>query len=196
MNYKNYRSAKIEWAFYGGPVIGESAIKHLNEIGPKVSHIYEVFNEGPWRVSTLEVRISWPYEVANDKAHGKWLLYLEELPTVQSKDYVIRYITLFKIEIIHAHRADCNLLALGEGECILPSGHVVNPLKLQDSISYDDIDVFQSAASTPPTLYNHTNHVRTTRDTEKVVNTRTIIDKDGHRRQVVSMVSSNSNVTI
>ena len=153
-------SAKIEWAFYGGPVIGESAIKHLNEIGPKVSHIYEVFNEGPWRVSTLEVRISWPYEVANDKAHGKWLLYLEDLPTVQTS---------------------------GDAECSLPSGHVVNPLKLQDSISYDDIDVFPSAASTPPTLYNHTNHVRTTRDTEKVVNTRTIIDKDGHRRQVVSM---------
>ena len=153
-------SAKIEWAFYGGPVIGESAIKHLNEIGPKVSHIYEVFNEGPWRVSTLEVRISWPYEVANDKAHGKWLLYLEDLPTVQTS---------------------------GDAECSLPSGHIVNPLKLQDSISYDDIDVFPSAASTPPTLYNHTNHVRTTRDTEKVVNTRTIIDKDGHRRQVVSM---------
>ncbi|XP_076618885.1 multiple edematous wings isoform X2 [Colletes latitarsis] len=153
-------SAKIQWAFYGGPVIGESAVKHLNEVGPKVSHIYEVFNEGPWRVSSLEIRISWPYEVANDKAHGKWLLYLEELPTVK---------------------------ALGDGECILPPEHVVNPLKLQDSISYDDMDVFQSAVSTPPTLYNHTNHVRTRRDTEKVVNTRTIIDKDGHRRQIVSM---------
>ena len=144
----------------------------------------------------MEVRISWPYEVANDKAHGKWLLYLEDLPTVQSKDYIIRYITLCKIEITHAHRGYCNLLASGDAECSLPSGHVVNPLKLQDSINYDDIDVFQSAASTPPTLYNHTNHVRTTRDTEKVVNTRTIVDKDGHRRQVVSMVSSNANVTI
>ncbi|XP_017787536.1 PREDICTED: integrin alpha-PS1 [Habropoda laboriosa] len=154
-------SAKIQWAFYGGPVIGESAIKYLNEVGPKVSHVYEVFNEGPWRVSSLEVRISWPYEVANDKAHGKWLLYLEELPTVQ---------------------------ALGDGECILPPGQVVNPLKLQDSISYDDLDVFQSVVSTPTTLsHNHTNHIRTRRDTEKVVNTRTIIDKDGHRHQVVSM---------
>lgn len=47
--------------------------------------MYEVFNEGPWRVSSLEVRISWPYEVANDKAHGKWLLYLEEIPIVQGK---------------------------------------------------------------------------------------------------------------
>lgn len=78
-----YRNAKTQWAFYGGPVIGESAIKYLNEVGPKVSHIYEIFNEGPWKVSTVEVRISWPYEVANDKAHGKWLLYMEEMPTIQ-----------------------------------------------------------------------------------------------------------------
>lgn len=51
--------------------------------------MYEVFNEGPWRVSSLEVRISWPYEVANDKAHGKWLLYLEEIPIVQGKTLFI-----------------------------------------------------------------------------------------------------------
>ncbi|XP_011869361.1 PREDICTED: integrin alpha-PS1 isoform X2 [Vollenhovia emeryi] len=153
-------SAKTQWAFYGGPVVGESAIKHLNEVGPKVSHIYEVFNEGPWKVSTVEVRISWPYEVANDKTHGKWLLYMEEMPTIQ---------------------------ALGDGECILPPGHVVNPLKLQDNTNLDDIDsIIQS--STPSTiLYNHTNHIRTTRDTEKVVNTRTIVDKDGHRHRVVAM---------
>lgn len=78
---------------------------------------------------------------------------------------------------------------MGDGECILPPGQVVNPLKLQDSISYDDIDVFQSVMSTPATLiHNYTNQMRIRRDTEKVVNTRTIIDKDGHRYQIVSMV--------
>ncbi|XP_078051152.1 multiple edematous wings [Augochlora pura] len=154
-------SAKIPWVYYGGPVVGESAIKHLNEVGPKVSHIYQVFNEGPWRVSTLEVRISWPYEVANDKAHGKWLLYLEEMPSVQ---------------------------ALGGGVCTLPPDHEVNPLKLQDSAaSYDDIKMFQFPISTPPTIHNDTNYARMKRDTEKVVNTRTLIDNDGHRRQIVSM---------
>lgn len=65
--------------------------------------MYEVFNEGPWRVSSLEVHISWPYEVANDKAHGKWLLYLEELPTVQGKISFYTNLTcfyiLFNIEI-------------------------------------------------------------------------------------------------
>ncbi|KYN02758.1 Integrin alpha-PS1 [Cyphomyrmex costatus] len=154
-------SAKTQWAFYGGPVVGESAIKYLNEVGPKVSHIYEIFNEGPWKVSTVEVRISWPYEVANDKAHGKWLLYMEEIPTIQ---------------------------ALGEGECILPPGYVVNPLKLQDNINLDDIDNIMQSSTPSIVLYNHTNHIRTTRDTEKVVNTRTIVDKDGHRHRVVAML--------
>ncbi|XP_012263310.2 integrin alpha-PS1 isoform X2 [Athalia rosae] len=156
-------SAKTQWAFYGGPVVGESAIKHLNEVGPRVSHVYEVFNEGPWKVSSVEVRISWPYEVANDKPHGKWLLYLEELPTVQ---------------------------ALGGGECSLPPGHSVNPLKLQGSFGLDDMETLFPTSTAVPNMKNypnHTNSIRDRRDTEKVVNTKTTIDKDGHRHQVVSM---------
>ncbi|KAG7208526.1 hypothetical protein KM043_014745 [Ampulex compressa] len=154
-------SAKIQWAFYGGEVIGESAIKSLSEIGPKATHTYEVFNEGPWRVSSLEVRISWPYEVANDKAHGKWLLYLDELPTVQ---------------------------VLGDGICTLPPGHVVNPLNLKDGYALDDSEsIMQSTPPSPAVQRNHTDHLRARRDTEKVVNTRTFIDKDGHRHHVVSM---------
>lgn len=85
-----------------------------------------------------------------------------------------------------------NNLALGEGECILPLGHVVNPLRLQDNINLDDTDdilhTHPSHTTSFPILYNHTNHIRITRDTEKVVNTRTIIDKDGHRHRVVTMV--------
>ena len=63
-------------------MVGESSIKKLEEIGPKVSYIYEIFNDGPWKVSSLDVVISWPFEVANDKTQGKWLLYLEETPLV------------------------------------------------------------------------------------------------------------------
>ena len=82
-------------AHYGGPVIDESAIKHLNEVGPKVLHIYQVFNEGPLKVERLEVHIAWPYKVAKDKPHDKWLLYLEEIPTVQGIFYTILY-TMYK----------------------------------------------------------------------------------------------------
>ncbi|XP_015598210.1 integrin alpha-PS1 isoform X2 [Cephus cinctus] len=154
-------SAKTQWVVYGGPAIGESAIKQLNEIGPKVSHIYVVYNEGPWKVSSVEVRISWPYEVANDKPHGKWLLYLEEMPTVE---------------------------ALGDGECTLSPGFEANPLKLQGSLGPDDLGPLYPLSTTPPSdLRNETNFVRRRRDTEKIVNTHTIVDKEGHKHQVVSM---------
>lgn len=81
-----------------------------------------------------------------------------------------------------------NNLTLADGECTLPSGYVINPLKLQDSINFDDTESILQSSTRPTILYNHTNHIRTTRDTEKVVNTRTIIDKDGHRHRVVAMV--------
>lgn len=74
-------------------------MKHLNDIGPRVFHTYEIYNAGPWKVSTVDVIISWPYEVANDKAHGKWLLYLEEIPMVQGKNKnsgILLYRVLYK----------------------------------------------------------------------------------------------------
>ncbi|XP_063973900.1 integrin alpha-PS1 isoform X1 [Diachasmimorpha longicaudata] len=155
-------SAKTQWAYYGGEVVGESAIKRLDQVGPKVSHIYEVFNEGPWKVRTVEVFISWPYEVANDKPHGKWLLYLEDKPIVSHS-----------------------------GECFLPAGFKENPLDLLRSSSYEDLDPLYNTGDTAPAAYwrNRTtgNRVRERRDTEKVVNTRTVVDDDGHRHQVVSM---------
>ncbi|XP_050701483.1 integrin alpha-PS1-like isoform X4 [Eriocheir sinensis] len=71
-----------EQVFYGGEVVGESAIKHFDEIGMEVTHKYSVENGGPWRVDELQVEILWPYQVENGKAEGKWLLYMTEHPTV------------------------------------------------------------------------------------------------------------------
>ena len=77
----------------------------------------------------------------------------------------------------------------------MSAGHSVNPLKLQGSVTLEDLDPLFSSSLihnvNPPSNYyrNRTrNHIRERRDTEKVVNTRTIIDKDGHRHQAVSMV--------
>jgi len=68
--------------FYGGKVVGESAIKFLNEIGPRVIHKYEVWNAGPWKASFFNVDIWWPYQVENEKPQGKWLLYPESAPVL------------------------------------------------------------------------------------------------------------------
>lgn len=42
------------------------------EIGPLVTHVYSVINEGPAAISETEVFIIWPYALFNDED----LLYL------------------------------------------------------------------------------------------------------------------------
>jgi len=64
-------------------VRGESAMEHLDDIGERVMHTYHIFNQGPWKVGSLEVHIEWPFQVANNRPQGKWLLYLEDIPTVE-----------------------------------------------------------------------------------------------------------------
>lgn len=95
--------ARPEQSFYGGAVRGESAMRHLEDIGPAVRHTFQIYNDGPWRAPYLEVYIQWPHQVANDKAQGKWLLYLEAEPTVEGA---------------------------GGGECEAMKPDAINPLKL------------------------------------------------------------------
>lgn len=188
--FRYFRSAKVAWSSYGGPIIGESAIKKLVDVGPKVVHVYQVFNDGPWKVNSLDVVISWPYEVANDKPHGKWLLYLEETPVMQGKEIVNSAYNRCNVEkkIVQLLIIATILCYLDGIECQVPQGRV-NPLNLLGSIGMEDIDPLFPAKTNPSIETNQTNHVRRRRDTEKVVTTKIIIDKDGHRKSVVSMVN-------
>ena len=94
-----------EAVFFGSPgasLRGESAMQDVAEIGPLVDHRYIVKNYGPSMVDVLTVRISWPFQVENNRAQGKWLLYLTSHPLVKN----------------------------GAGSCRLPPGHFPNPLNL------------------------------------------------------------------
>lgn len=73
---------------------GESAIKFVEEIGNKVIHHYNIYNYGTWNITNLRVEFEWPYQVANDKVQGKWLLYLDEPPVIEStiSVYHFRYL--------------------------------------------------------------------------------------------------------
>ena len=73
------------------------------------------------------------------------------------------------------------------GDCHVPSGQV-NPLNLQGSIGMEDIDPLFPQKPSVPFELNQTHHLRRKRYTEKVVMTTIIMDKDGHRHQVVTMV--------
>ncbi|XP_042235673.1 integrin alpha-PS1-like isoform X1 [Homarus americanus] len=75
-------SVTPEQAFYGGEVVGESAIVKVEQIGQEVIHKYVIDNRGPWRVNELQVEILWPYQVENNKEKGKWLLYMTDVPVV------------------------------------------------------------------------------------------------------------------
>lgn len=58
--------------------------KYCDEIGPRVMHTYQVFNNGPWKVSNLEVLVNWPFRIAN---YNNWLLYLDETPVVEGQQW-------------------------------------------------------------------------------------------------------------
>lgn len=180
--------AQPEQSFYGGEVRGESAMGSLDDIGTAVTHTYQIYNDGPWKAPYLEVNILWPHQVANDKPQGKWLLYLEDRPTIEGG---------------------------GGGECDLQTnGAIFNPLQLQRtsvvasqiadlqpmkysrlvnmnktvSISASSIDAADGKSEFAKlTAAPQMNRVK--RDRAMIIRPERLVDKDGKKTDVVNMVS-------
>ncbi|KAL1137846.1 hypothetical protein AAG570_009542 [Ranatra chinensis] len=155
--------ARPEQVFYGGEVKGESAMVYKDDIGSRILHTYQIVNQGPWRVGPLELHIEWPFQVANNKPLGKWLLYMDDRPYVE---------------------------AISGGECFMLPGQV-NPLGLQNRPGFFDSPLESKPTPAPP-LNSTTNSPITTRrkrDLEMVVRPEQIVDGDGHRHDVVYMVT-------
>ena len=55
----------------------------MSDIGNKITHTFQITNDGPWQVEEMDVIIDWPYQLASgsDAAHGG-LLYLTEEPEI------------------------------------------------------------------------------------------------------------------
>lgn len=174
-----------EQSFYGGEVRGESAMKNVEDIGNVVQHSYQIYNDGPWRVPYLNVRIKWPYQVANDKQKGKWLLYLEDGIRIEG--------------------------STAGGECNLEHPHQINPLKLKRqsqqlnlapmelidyksyfakltnksySVNGESSDKYNEAKKDDGG--NVLNRVR--RDHAVIIRAERLIDKDGKKTDIVNMV--------
>lgn len=179
-----------EQSFYGGEIVGESGMEYLEDIGGSVQHTYQIYNDGPWRVPFLNVKILWPHQVANDKEKGKWLLYLEEKPLIEGD---------------------------GGGECLPESVTHVNPLDLKhkpkavnvhepaelfDYRSFSMVgnksqnyvgrssekngDAVPSSKSTGSSTLN-----RVRRDRAVVIRAERLVDKDGKKHDIVNMVNFN-----
>lgn len=176
-----------EQSFYGGEIVGESGMDHLDDIGSTVQHTYQIYNDGPWRVPYLSVRILWPHQVANDKEKGKWLLYLEDKPIIEGA---------------------------GGGECSEDSMQFFNPLQLQRKPKAVDLlepaELFdyrsfsmvgnksqnflaksseKSAEDGLPTKAPAIALNRVKRDRAVVLRAERLVDKDGKKTDIVNMVS-------
>lgn len=176
-----------EQSFYGGEIVGESGMDHLDDIGSTVQHTYQIYNDGPWRVPYLNVRILWPHQVANEKEKGKWLLYLDDKPIIEGA---------------------------GGGECSQESMGFFNPLKLQRNPKAIDLlepaELFdyrsfslvgnksqnfmakgseKSAEDGLPTKAPAIALNRVKRDRAVVLHAERLVDKDGKKTDIVNMVS-------
>ncbi|XP_011558846.3 integrin alpha-PS1 [Plutella xylostella] len=172
--------ATPEQVFYGGEVKGESAMTYFDDIGTRVKHIYYVHNSGPWRVSSVQVVISWPHQVAADSREGKWLLYPEDVPTVEGDQ--------------------------NNGECFV-SEREINPLKIRPGPTekiLENLEInpfFSMGKSSNPLKEEHNdtdpkynsageNKVRRRRDIDPV-KAEAYTDKDGQRKHIVNMSCQN-----
>ncbi|KAK6618328.1 hypothetical protein RUM44_002780 [Polyplax serrata] len=157
-------SARPEQVFYGGVVRGESAMIFKDDIGSKVVHIFQAYNAGPGRLRNLEIHIKWPFQVANNKPQGKWLLYLEDTPIVD---------------------------AIGGGQCFIRAEDI-NPLHLEqrpglfegstaENTPSDDFDNSSTVEQLP------LRGGRRRRDEEMVVRPEKVVDSEGRKHTVVNM---------
>lgn len=64
-------------------------MKHLEDIGARVTHKYQIDNNGLWDLTDVKVNIQWPLQVSPGEDRldkpGKWLLYLESVPVITGK---------------------------------------------------------------------------------------------------------------
>ena len=74
-----------EQVFYGGEPRGENDVHSLDDVGSPILHKYEVYNDGPSTMETVDVLIDWPVEVQSPGPRGKWLLYLTKPPVVEGE---------------------------------------------------------------------------------------------------------------
>ena len=71
--------------WYGGTVRSESSMRIMSDIGSKLTHTFQVTNDGPWHVDDFNILIEWPHRLAkttSEQPQGQRLLYLTEAPEV------------------------------------------------------------------------------------------------------------------
>eukprot|EP00112_Aurelia_sp_Birch-Aquarium-sp1_P006092 Seg1681.2 transcript_id=Seg1681.2/GoldUCD/mRNA.D3Y31 product="Integrin alpha-9" protein_id=Seg1681.2/GoldUCD/D3Y31 len=96
--------------FYGGKIIGESAIKKDTEAGHVLKHRYYVINNGPDKIPSALITINWPYETVS----GKHLLYLMDVKSSGANcTFAPRQLNLLRLASSTSSSIDLNMTATG-----------------------------------------------------------------------------------
>lgn len=185
--------ASPEQSFYGGDVKGESAMEFLEDIGTVVTHKYQIYNDGPWKASHIIVRIKWPHQVANDKKQGKWLLYLEGIPTIEGSRFgqcVVDQQYVNTLNLTEKPQPEQQ-----EMRQLNPEPYMYRPSNKSSSYSYysekrSSFSKFDSSngtsrSSSESSFSSSMNRIR--REIAKIIRAERLVDKDGKKTNVVTM---------
>ena len=151
----------------------------------------QIYNSGPWKAPHVEVFIDWPYQVGNDKPLGKWLLYLEEIPFIEGA---------------------------GGGVCsLVDSSNSINPLGLTRK-PLDSVGMLSAPLMDEPALLRRSNKSynfainqksssyeekhssestvlnRVKRDRAMIIRADKLVDSDGKKTNIVTMVINSIQV--
>lgn len=171
-----------EQSFYGGEVKGESAMEFIEDIGTTVQHTYQIYNDGPWRVPFLNVKIKWPHQVGNDKEKGKWLLYLSDKIVIEGASGEC---TFDAVNPLNLPKRQSPLDQLQEpAELLDYKSYIAKKNKSQTLLaeSSDSKRLLNSKTSGGNVL----NRVK--RDHAVIIRAERLVDKDGKHTSIVNMV--------
>lgn len=147
----------------------------------------QINNDGPWRAPYVEVDIDWPHQVGNDKPQGKWLLYLESIPIVEGTGggectVADRFVNPLNLKIQEQPE---NFMA----PALLQDPALMKPLNRSHSFaeyrekSSSSISSFEKKTSNEETALN-----RIRRDRSMIIRAEKLVDEDGKKTNIVSMV--------
>lgn len=150
----------------------------------------QVNNDGPWRAPYVEVDIDWPHQVGNDKPLGKWLLYLEELPIVEGNGECTVSEKLVNPLNLKIKEQPASMMA----PALMADPALLRTNRINKSHSFveyrEKMSQSEKSSSSEKKSSNDENVLnRVRRDRSMIIRAEKLIDKDGKKTNIVSMVS-------
>jgi hypothetical protein len=132
------------------------------------------------------VDIDWPHQVGNDKTQGKWLLYLEDFPIIEGAQGSCSNHSINPLELTKKSSTQKLAALIEEPEPALmrrPANKSITFAAYKQKISSESSSSHEKHASETGAL----NRVK--RDRAMIIRAEKLIDSDGKKTNIVTMVS-------